>query len=1392
MRIARQKKKLIAFVVAVSIISQPVLASATTTIVAPNVMVLMANSSSMGNMLTNDTTVASDPSVYDTTTMSYPNGTENVIGPYAAGNAPTSKLYQAKQVMQSFFSPGNTLTQNINFGFATYRMIYGVPEYLQQQSGVSMGNGTEANATYYNSALVPDNVTQADNNSSSQLAPYANDPANFFAESNVAIPATTRPSWCSTLPDASPYYAVVGKGICDTNSGLVSVTNICTPLSWTDSYGGTWTVTPSNCTNPASTFFTPYSDPYPGAPGGIPITLAGNPVTSPTYAGYNYLFKTSYSSQGSGQYRAYYSGDQMLINIINGSVTGGIGQPPAASTGGMLTVTTSQVDSMQTSDMKATDFTLYPPGATTETAAPAGSIYFAANRIPSRTISYTGSSSAGNFTVQPFSFNVAAGYLPHYYFNSTTTSVVGNLFASPADEDGRPGSVSWTSTNTPYSSNVNLGNVSEGYAYPVDIGNLLGWSGETEYSCYVNGVLSTNGGCLNVTGTTAWSVSYPSTTTATVTAQSAGGVSQVWSASYPAYTPDPDGRNRNLVSDGFSVNTGASGMENWFDTRSGSTQTRVSENSHMGIFLDLPSPVSGYVDQRSLINGFLGFQQMRNDGDDYYPQGCGICNASGMMPYTEQGNSNPLSIPVSGYYGVSISSYNFSIGSELYDSLQDSYAYYAAYKQQDPYNNCRSNNLLLVIDGKEDARYIGSSVTHVVDPVPVAAALHQNLGINVYVVIMSSETGDISQANAIAQAGGTGYAYQATNTTALFSALSSIFTNLVNQVNATPVAAPSALVNGTGYVYDTLDSISPSQGHVDAYSVSATGAVSSTPSWDAENAETISARTDGLYSTGVSTTTSAGPITLLTNLDAAAFALNAADASSQTTIVDYTINPSYPCTTSCTAAGSPYLGGRAPNSYFGVIGNLNQLAAEQFAQPLQLLNPPNDATLITNNSYTTWATTESNRPSQLLFPDQDGFLYSVYQNGQPTSNPTPSGQLAWGWMPREFVANLQQNLSGSDSFVNNHYGDGAEIAVDAQNTGGQWATYIVGNMYDTQTNYDVGLNSVGVVSSVVYDDYRPQSTTTSLPRFTQPSYFRLQNGSQNTTYVVYVTTNAAQQPVVVVREVTTGQEVFPEMVLPFTPTSNYFILNGVMYLGDGSGNVYDVPLTSGTVLSSSLVLNTVGSFYDPSYATDADHAVAYVGGIMEGGAAYIYAASSTRITVFGQTQSSGSFVWEPLWTSYTGGAGEWTNGAYVPSTAGVITEAPVSGIQFLPLNALITDNPSIANNALVVPVTTTVTNSCSPGSAYYYLYNLLNGNFPGGVFSTSSGPVSTPVTTNIFVGQGTAYSVSGSSSSSAIILFGSSSINGNQISGNVGGQNILSFSTSGPGNQFVWWQVIKN
>ena len=1288
--------------------------SSATVTIAPNLMIVMANSSSMAKEF--------DDQTYPPRVAGWSNKIFQYLGvDYGDpgdvdADQPLSKFYIAKQTLVSLLN--GTATNNINLGFATFRTIYGVPEWLAQYPGnVGTGAGYDA---------LPD--SPGDYALSTPAATtLASDPRNFSATSdyNIRLSPSRFPSGSGCASSAlnsngiSDYGAILGNTFCDGGNNVINdAAQVCSTSE------SIITSTPGGCISStiAPTYLTASTNGWGNGTGtgGTSTGVGGLPaILQPSGSANYYLCNVSFNSQNNRFYASYYTD---LPVTTPGSIGLGTGTFNAGEAG-------------------------------TPTLHPFSCASWASNWLPTRSIVWNGSTVS---VPQGDVVGVSNGLLGSKTLLQTT-------WYAPANLHSRMASTSWTATNI-------YGNVGLGFGtatHPVDGGNLLGWSGETSYTCTVNGVVNTRNGCIN---------------------PNAPGVAQTWTANFPSGAADPDGPNRNLVANGLIINN------NWAEQSSGNKNPL----SHMGAFVDLPLPSFGYRDQRSTIIGLLGYVQMRDDGQDYNPQ------PQTMAPNSQASQAGPATNQP---YGISISAKDPGTGSNIYDSLQDALAYFTAYKAQDPYKNCRSNNVLLMIDGKEDARVWTTTVNGVTqnqyaDPVQAATALY-NSGVNIYVVLMTSATGDVAQANAIARAGGTVQAYQAGNATALASALASVFQSMANQVNTAPVAVPPTLSSGGSYVYQSIDSISPSQGHVDAFSVSGGGVLSATPAWDAAAAESISARTSALFSTGVSTGSTPGSLTFLTNLDTAAFNILPPNTTSIIpTIVDYTINPSYPCTSGCTQGlGSPYLGARAPNAYFGLIGNPNQ-SGEQFSQSLQYFNPPNDFSLASNTSYMTWAsqTAQTQRPPELIFPDQDGFLYGIYQNGQPVSNPTPSGQLAWGWMPRGFVANLQQNLGGTDAFANNGYGNGAELVVDAQSISQQWASYVAGTLAGTQDNYALRMGANGMPGSVVYDDWRPQPSRVTLPKVTPPAYFRLQNGSTNLTYVVYVTTNAAGQAVVVERELDTSIEPVPELPLGFVPTSNYFILNNELFLGDGSGNLYGIPLANGTVLNSTLSLTTIGSFFDPAYATDADHAIAYVGGIMEGGVPYLYAASSTRITVFNQAAAPAT-NWYADWTSYVSGAGTWsTSGTYTPSTAGLASagSAPSSGIQFLPLNALITDNPVIVNNALIVPVTVnaTTTSICSPGSAYDYLYSLLSGAFPGGTFTmlpTGGSPIGSAVINNIYIGNGTAYSTSGSGATGGVYLYSNSSQSTTSTnSSQLGVPPGASFTTGLPGNQLIWWQILNN
>ena len=911
-------------------------------------------------------------------------------------------------------------------------------------------------------------------------------------------------------------------------------------------------------------------------------------------------------------------------------------------------------------------------------------------------------------------------------------------------------------------------------------GVLSGWSGETSYTCVDrNGAPAANR-CVQPPDQ-GGSAQY----------------SEQVGAHYPSGPADPDGPQRRLETGvsmfsatGLTRQTAASlaaggGMQNM-------AAQLASQIHHMGPFVDLPEPQVGYADQRVLIDRLLGVVQMRNDGADYDPA------SQTMAPVTL---ANVSGRPPSGHYGVSISGYDGAAGSPVYDTLEDAYAYYKSYEAQDPYVKCRSNNLLLVIDGKEDARYwIQNGQTTYASPANVAARLDKDLNVKVWVIIMSTSAGDVQQANAIAQNGGTGQAYQTADPTALLASLGSVFSALSGQINTQSVAAPVGS-HGNGVLYATADSLSPTQGHVYAYPLSGNGLPGTLPLWDAATLESVLMRGNALWSTGPQSTGAVGsglPV-LLTQLDAAAFALAPSSPLTVQSIVDYTLNPSWPCTVNCGSdpVASPYLDGRAPGAYLGEM-NLVQSAV--------LLDPPSSNQLLREYpSYAVWAQGEASRLPLVLASSQDGFLYAFYQDGDVSGATDLSGQLAWGWMPREFVQFLQDYTR----FPASHYGNGALTVVDALDGNNRWATYLAGTLASGATHYALRLAANGRPAAVVFDDWRPGGASIAL---TAPATI-MAGGTTCVLYLVNAVGQGSVTPTLVVRQIDTGGEPMGEAALPFTPASNLFVLGGMLYVGDASGNLWCAPLTdsSGSRLVPAIHFSQVGSFYDASAAGDSDHVIQFVGGILNGNLPWIYAQSTSRVTVFNQETGG---TWLRDWTSFDGGAGTWNpQGSYTPSTLGVVPAGqavPATGVQWLPAAtttmgaAQISGNSTIVSNSLIVPVTMTdAAQACSAGNAYDYLFSLQNGQFPLGAFTflqPSSGmpdgtaTTAASVTGNVYVGLGTAYAATATLNSDVLDVY-SASEQSNAANGQTHGTGACltcAFQSAQPQVSLIWWRILNN
>ncbi len=566
------------------------------------------------------------------------------------------------------------------------------------------------------------------------------------------------------------------------------------------------------------------------------------------------------------------------------------------------------------------------------------------------------------------------------------------------------------------------------------------------------------------------------------------------------------------------------------------------------------------------------------------------------------------------------------------------------------------------------------------------------LGVGPGVDCPPSATGCTAEAQAgyqvlsdLATAGQTQTVYSADSAASFQSAFNAILNNIENQV-VTASTGSSSQVTTTAFQYVAKSTAALGEGDLFAYAVTPAGN-SQTPSWDANGLMASSnSRPGALYSDGPPTATGApGPITLFTSMDSAAFALPAGSTLTPSIVEQYTINPSY--------AGGVYLGGRNSGWYVGVTT----------ASKPAYMGPPNNPQLLANSTYVSYAQSESARPPLVLFPDNDGFVYAVNAS---------TGALAWGWMPREFVASLQNY----QTFWQNPNMAGDIRTVSAKDSTGTWQTYVVGTAQQGGIQYALELTSSGGLNSEAWEEDNPNALA---PNPVIPMVFRMVSSS-GTAYlgtVLNTTTGTTTASTLVVTDIGTG--VVTNFSLPFTAnTQPYLDQANNVFIGDNAGTVWTNTFTlsaSGalTLGSTWIPLNNsapspVGSNFGSSTTTSGGTgAITNVGGVYLNGVEYLRLQSSGRLTVL----VDGATSWAPLWTSYIGGSASYSasGGGYVTSTA----------VTALPTDTTITNPATILNGAITLPVSVSSTSSsaCAAPSAAYYYYSVTDGAFPVGVFA---------------------------------------------------------------------------
>ena len=677
----------------------------------------------------------------------------------------------------------------------------------------------------------------------------------------------------------------------------------------------------------------------------------------------------------------------------------------------------------------------------------------------------------------------------------------------------------------------------------------------------------------------------------------------------------------------------------------------------------------------------MGLQQMDASGLEYNPENQTIDRAHGLTTSSH---------PWHGYQ------------SPIYQSLFSALAYFTAYKADDPYDNCgRSNNILLFYDGKEDGRWSTENDVKVyAKPEEMAAKLYEELGVNIHVVILSNNPGDIDQANLIAQGGGTKEALVVDSLDTLKVALSSVFA--VVRKNASRAApAIGGISHGGDNIFEVQDQYTPNWGQVVAHTLDSDGEVSDKPIWSFDDGVhmTVSKRQQRLYSTD----TEGNIINFYSDLDDDAF--NADANPSAATIREYTMDPSY-------GDDSPYLGNRKKDSLLGLMGDTSPV----------LVKAPGDAALFHDEEYRKYMSKHIKRAPALLFTSQDGFLYTA-----DATRCDSGGELKWGWMPRQFV----DDLKGYTSFPRNEHFKGHFRIVDAKDANGVYGSYLIGSAEEGRLHYTMKLANNELSKTcqdknkkeheydhelgfekLLWEDYAEISKTS--PNNAAPVIWRDKDSGR--TYVIYIT-GKDEDNKLTIRDITNGGKIAAawlefdlEKKVSATPLVVKEKDNQVyIYFGTDKGQLHRISWTD-DVDSIHGKLAWDNNFTDSEQLGE-EKPVTYIGYARYQGAEYLRVQSLTRLTVLKRLpppkDTQEIQLWKKRWSTFTGGAT-----TYSP------TEKDTQAIQHLANNAEIDSEALIVDGSILLPAYEVDAGEdvCSIGGGYFYFFNLDNGLFPSNKF----------------------------------------------------------------------------
>jgi hypothetical protein len=667
----------------------------------------------------------------------------------------------------------------------------------------------------------------------------------------------------------------------------------------------------------------------------------------------------------------------------------------------------------------------------------------------------------------------------------------------------------------------------------------------------------------------------------------------------------------------------------------------IRDINHMGPFLDLPDPAAGYVDQRQTIRDFMLPIEMDASGTEYDP----ITQKIAPGP---DGKSKK---------GIRASDDGSDGQSPVHDALLGAAAYYDAYKKVDPNDNCRSNHVLLLYDGKENARYVWDAATGQriwADPAEVAKKLKSDLNVFTHVIIISRVSGDIEEANRIAQKGGTTIAYAIGDYAKLQEALRNVFAGLQTKIATTSPAVP-LFTRGGDFAYTPVSLSQPSSGSLEAHLVLPSGAIDPAKTWDADAKMTIPSRKSNLYTNNGNTR-----LAFLNVLDPA-FAIPASSTLSGALIRDYTIDPS-------TNAGA-FLAGRKTGSFIGRVSNAPPVVMDRIMSPELSLDPD-------YRSYT------KNLPADhkvVLFSSNDGFLYAVNQATTPNE-----GEMRWGWMPSRFLPQLKQ----FDSFQGQKVMDG-DLRVADVKSGTTFNRFVLGVANKGTMHYALELSQNAEFLQVAWMD--ENAAGPGDPKFA-PEVVR----SGDVAYAVYT-----RGTKLIIRNIITGVAAEKDLsAVSATGEIQGLHVSGTQaYMGSKTGEVY----TIGILDASSPTL--IGTMKSSAGGTANEVAVTAITSAVVEGKRMIVAQSSTRITTFSKPMDAAVPVaWTRVWSTASNGPPEAAVGApnppeaLPPSTRLSAPATIIEGIVFAPVTE---DGAGAGTNK-----------SCLAGAAKLYFFDLQTGTFP--------------------------------------------------------------------------------